>query len=835
MGGNKSGQRNKAHKHGKHSSKSELKEASKGRVAKLAGVSRVGPASMKGGLDAGAKLKRIQQSDQRRDSKRQELLAAKRLGRKGAPKIVGVIPIGETSDQITTRRQLQQLCETGASYEGPTTVKSSQFNQRFTFLHSTDDQQEQLDLAKVCDIIVFSVRVAVDEDIDPNAIEPDLPDDKTIQTWYSDVGLCIDDTGRQILSMINSQGLPSVCVVLQGLDMIANARKRRSVERVHLRYFKSIMTEGVVPKVFSTDTDAKAKLALRYMSEQKIREVKWRDIRPYFLAEKCEWADPEAPPTESEIDGKPVKSLAVTGWLRGKNFSANQLVHLTGYGTYQIDRIIDHTLKQEHVPNEGQESLQYCQVPDPMAGEQTWPTEEDFKAEAEKEKKKKKRMMEKLHGKQMKVAVPEGFSSYQAAWVADPAQFEELSDGEMEEGGDEQMETRSVKSRMSKYSRVSSAAQTDVENALGGEWLARDEALTDEQRAEEYMRLKEQSQEDREFPDEVDVPFHTPARMRFAKYRGLASFRSSEWDANESLPIDYARIFRFQNFRRTQKIIMAEKKADDAEGCTPGSYVTVVVKGVPLNFPEEYTKRREAPLCVSGLLKNEQKYTVLHCVMQRNREYDEPIKSKTRFVIHMGFRKVVAQPIYSDHTPSKGARTKFCRYFHSDDKFIMMSFFGPTCFTPTPALCFQPLTRAEKEGGAQMPFVSFGAHQIPEPNMMLLKKIVLTGHVYKTHKRQSIVRFMFHNEEDVKWFQPVEVYTKLGKRGRILKSVGTHGHMKVTFSDVVQGHDVVCMDLWKRVFPKWNTAAFSHLAEAPMDETSDEEESDIDMADEHMN
>lgn len=72
-------------------------------------------------------------------------------------------------------------------------------------------------------------------------------------------------------------------------------------------------------------------------------------------------------------------------------------------------------------------------------------------------------------------------------------------------------------------------------------------------RLDSWRNREREEEDDLAFPDEIDTPKEVSARTRFQRYRGMRSFRTSPWDPFENLPRDYARIFQFEDFKRTER------------------------------------------------------------------------------------------------------------------------------------------------------------------------------------------------------------------------------------------------------------------------------------------
>ncbi|KAK3129271.1 hypothetical protein QOZ80_6BG0475740 [Eleusine coracana subsp. coracana] len=731
----------------------------------------------------GARAARVQRSKAIRDQKRAALLKEKRssTGSSSAPRVIVLVGLSLSADIGSLAEDLLTFVGSGDGKPTSSTVASPTYKLRTTVLQAPHgDLTSCMELAKVADLLGFVLSA--------NPL------------YSSDSSSPIDEFGSQCLSVFRAMGLPTTAVFIR--DLPPDSKNRQELKKAVTSFLSAELPEDC--KYYLADTKDDLHKFMWLFKEQHLSSPHWRAQRPYVMSEKA-WIESD--------DSPGLCTLLVSGYLRAHNLSVNQLVHVSGAGDFQLGQIdvlkdpcpVSERKSSDVMETEdsgdqivntfvadpsNQESLLVENVPDPIAGEQTWPTEEEMK-EADISNKQRKFVKRKL---------PPGTSEYQAAWIVDTDDGDGDSDNDSQDGSGMVIDEQDHSDQGSDGSDIDAVshftAKFDEET---GTEMADDENLTREQIEAEIKKIKEANADDEEFPDEVETPLDVPAKKRFAKYRGLKSFRTSSWDPKESLPPEYARIFAFDNFTRTQKHVLAKVSEVDrgTEDCAQvGSYVRLHVKNLPTDVASKLCHpSRRIPLAVSGLLQHESKMSVLHFSIKKHDSYEDPIKSKEPLIFNVGFRQFTARPLFSSDNINCN-KHKMERFLHHG-RFSIASVYAPICFPPLPLIVLK------NRDGEQPAIAAVGSLKCVDPDRIILKKIVLTGYPQRVSKLKAMVRYMFHNPDDVRWFKPVELWTKHGRRGRIKETVGTHGAMKCIFNSSIQQHDTVCMSLYKRAYPKW--------------------------------
>lgn len=187
---------------------------------------------------------------------------------------------------------------------------------------------------------------------------------------------------------------------------------------------------------------------------------------------------------------------------------------------------------------------------------------------------------------------------------------------------------------------------------------------------------------------------------------------------------------------------------------------------------------------------------------------------------------LVANPVYSTYTRGGSNNVhKFERYLNMRPSTATM--YGPIQFGPTPIMMFHP--SAKWTPGSPSSLIGYGTILDPAPQRIIAKRIVLTGHPFKIHKRGAVIRFLFYTREDIEYFKPVQLATKHGRIGHMKEALGTHGYIKCIFDGPIKQHDTVMMHLYKRVFPKKQAQMYVRDVSSKDMELTQVENDDIEM------
>ncbi|KAL4956872.1 hypothetical protein BDW69DRAFT_157479 [Aspergillus filifer] len=777
-----------------HASKRALKDQAKGKVERGERGTRKTPHQQ-----LKSKLDRRNQARQKQQNKKQERDQATSIfsGQNGAPRQVAIVPLTSDIDTAAIVKALNESVDVSSDAAPDTIsrVRVERFRQNLQYIPAKYNLISALDACRIADFVIVAVSAEVE----------------------------VEEEGELLLRSIEGQGISNVVAVVQGLDQVNPPKKRPQVAGSLKSFLNHFFP--AVDKVLSIDSRQECSNAIRSLCTATPKGIRWRDDRSWMLIENVAWP-------ESAADK--VDDVVLTGVVRGKGVKADRLVHVPGWGDFQIDSITAAPLptaksKRDDAMNvDENESSPVLDGPsadqDDLATVAPEEIEMEDDVESMPDTDRKGVLLDDHHyfsddddhitAKPKRL--PKGTSEYQSHWFLD-----DVSDSGSDIEDDDEME-------MDVSGNPEDGVFPDNQDAMtegGPSEYPQSEMFLDPSPEEEAQQLEEyrasrrnEAKDDLEFPDEIELHPNVLARERLARYRGMKSLKTSPWNTAEDRPHepeDWRRLLQFGDYKGSKNRILREALVG---GVNPGTRVDVHLRAVPSTL-----RNKPQPLSLFSLLRHEHKHTVVNINMHLNAAVEAPLKSKEELIIQYGPRRLIVNPVFSsaDNTPNNVH--KFDRFLHPGRSAIA-TWIGPLTWGSVPVLVFKARKQSTSDdrevmddaadapelvssttpsfSTSSLELIGNGTVVSPDPTRVVAKRAIITGHPYKIHKRVVTVRYMFFNAEDVNWFKALQLWTRRGRSGFIKESLGTHGYFKCTFDGKLNPQDSVGISLYKRVFPR---------------------------------
>lgn len=756
----------------KHASKGQLKNQNKGKVEKSTGGSSKTNKVV-------SKRERMNAARQVKENKILETKTARKLfeGTLGAEKIVTVITLTKDISSLDIASRLVNCVKDDDSEAlelSTPSVTNTRVGRFKTNLKIVIPDQTNflsiLDAAKVSDYVV--VGISAQEEVE-------------------------QEYGERILRAVIAQGIASVIGVLP--NVVAAYPKKNlqlDIRQSLYSYFSHFFPNE--EKLFALEYDTECSNCVRTICQKFPKSITWRDSRGYVLADSASWAQSESDPTSGH--------LVVEGTVRGIGFNANRLVHIPGFGDFQVDRIeklnprpakqhgmqIDSDENNIFIPNENQESLETLNPEEIDMSDDGW-EEDDAELGARMDGKHYfEDGSDDRFGQRKKL--PKGTSKYQSRWLLDDV-LENASDLESdhEEDIDIDIENTNNDEDMQIEDGQSEYAPTEAGDNQSEMFVD----LPVEEEHRQLQEFRELAKDDLEFPDELELDPSESGKQRLAAYRGIKSLANCNWDYDEhdlEAPSIWKRLLRISNFKATKNKVCKDAIKDAQINI--GSKARIFIKA-PAYIMEKINCQAE-PFTVYGLLEHEHKLGVVNFSFESWEDYDTPIPTKDTLIAQYGPRRQVIQPLFNQASNNANNVHKSENFVHQGNVSIATCI-APPLFSNAPTIFFKPSSDGSLELVGQGTFLNCDHSRI------VAERAVLTGHPVKIHKRVVTIRYMFFNAEDINWFKAIPLFTKLGRSGFIKESLGTHGYFKATFDGKLSAQDVVAMSMYKRVWPEIST------------------------------
>ena len=587
-------------------------------------------------------------------------------------------------------------------------------------------------------------------------------------------------------------------------------------------------------KIRCLDATRDCATIMQWICSKGPKGISWRDERSWMFVEDVKWS------AENGIGSNEASNeVRITGIIRGQDLNSDRLVHVGDWGDYQIDRIVAKSSESSHTGKEcmeldsSQERLLHEPTLDQDDLADLAPEEiamEDVEVEATSTIASERRGVllddhhyfdEDVEDKpELPKRLPRGTSHYQSAWYL----------GDVSDSGSDVEDVNEI---------THSASLQDSER-LPDSWeesMFEDHPMSDagpseyphsemllepspDEEAEELAKYRAQKKQDAEddsvFPDEVELRPDILARERLARYRGLRSLQTSHWETEEDKfyePEEWARLLEIGNYKAAKNRFTKEALVN---GVKPGTRVHIYLRNVPAAM--QRLAKTAPPLTLFSLLRHEHKQTAVNFDITLNSTYPEHLKSKEELLLQCGPRRFVINPLFSQGGETPNDVHKFERFLHPGQSAVA-TFIGPVNWGAVPSLFFKrmgpvtpvgsgmergtpSLSTSLPSSSEDLALVATGTSLAPSTTRVIAKRIILTGHPYKIHKKLVTVRYMFFNAEDVQWFKALQLWTRRGRTGHVKESLGTHGYFKAQFDAKINPMDAIAISLYKRMWPR---------------------------------
>ena len=314
-------------------------------IKKKAPTKRQLPGKSQSAFAAQTKEGRLNYQKQMQDRKRQDLFNKRRgimdnkedaeySEDRNKVKVIALIPLNESADVKELSIDLTAMCRGKEVAMGDTTaeqnfpailcppecssgISGGSQNQRFIFISSSRSDYSVMDVAKVADIICV-VMSCKGTDYSNVKLDPDK---------YCHA---IDELGYKHINILRAQGMPAVIGALQHLEGLPN-NKQNMVKKFFQRYFESEFDAQekffvVNKKEAGSNYESTLKHMLRHVASTIPTELSWKKHRSSFIIDKCRYT--------AESD-----TMEAYGYVNGNCFTTQLPVHITGYGTFLLNRI----------------------------------------------------------------------------------------------------------------------------------------------------------------------------------------------------------------------------------------------------------------------------------------------------------------------------------------------------------------------------------------------------------------------------------------------------------------------------------------------------------------